>query len=322
MNTLAIIVPCYNEQDVLKMFYGEITKVVSSIADNYSTELVFVDDGSTDRTLEILKELALRDPIVKYISFSRNFGKEAAMLAGMNYAVKADYIAIMDADLQHSPDLIPVMLKSVAEEGYDVAAARRSDRDGENKFKSFLSASFYKVINKISETKISDSAQDFRVMKNTVVKAILSLPEKIRFSKGIFSWVGFNVKWIDHTNRERAAGQTKWSLTKLMKYAIDGILGFTSLPLRLSFAFSALFAFCSLFGVIYALVRNIINHDYICSMPLTLAAIFFVGAGICLSIGILGEYTSRAYTEVKGRPQYIISQTNTRNLFTITKGAE
>lgn len=322
MNTLAIIVPCYNEQDVLKMFYGEITKVVSSIADNYSTELVFVDDGSTDRTLEILKEFALRDPIVKYISFSRNFGKEAAMLAGMNYAVKADYIAIMDADLQHSPDLIPVMLKSVAEEGYDVAAARRSDRDGENKFKSFLSASFYKVINKISETKISDSAQDFRVMKNTVVKAILSLPEKIRFSKGIFSWVGFNVKWIDHTNRERAAGQTKWSLTKLMKYAIDGILGFTSLPLRLSFAFSALFAFCSLFGVIYALVCNIINHDYICSMPLTLAAIFFVGAGICLSIGILGEYTSRAYTEVKGRPQYIISQTNTRNLFTITEGAE
>lgn len=322
MNSLALVVPCFNEQDVISMFYEETSKVIASLGSEYSTEIVFVDDGSSDNTLNLIKELAVRDPMVKYISFSRNFGKEAAMLAGMSYAVKADYIGIMDADLQHSPDLIPVMLKYVTEEGYDVAAARRTDREGENKFKSFLSESFYKVINKVSDTKISESAQDFRIMKNNVVKAILSMPEKIRFSKGIFSWVGFNVKWIDHTNRERAAGQTKWSVTKLMKYAIDGILGFTSFPLRLSFFIGALFALCSLTGVIYALVRNIINNDYICTMPLTLAAVFFVGAGICLSLGILGEYISRAYTEVKGRPEYIIAQTNTRNKFFGTEGAE
>lgn len=322
MNTLALVVPCFNEQDVIAMFYDEVSKVTSSLSAEYSTEIVFVDDGSSDNTLKLIKDLALRDPMVKYISFSRNFGKEAAMLAGMNYAVKADFIGIMDADLQHSPDLIPQMLDYVTAGGYDVAAARRSDRDGENKFKSFLSQSFYKVINKISDTKISESAQDFRIMKSSVVKAILTMPEKIRFSKGIFSWVGFNVKWIDHANRERAAGQTKWSVAKLMKYAVDGILGFTSFPLRISFFISALFAFCSLAGLIYALIRNIINSDYICSMPLTLAAIFFVGAGICVSLGILGEYISRVYTEVKDRPEYVIAQTNTRNKFYGTEGAE
>lgn len=322
MNTLALVVPCFNEQDVITMFYEEVSKIIAQLNGDYSTEIVFVDDGSSDNTLELIKGLALRDPMVKYISFSRNFGKEAAMLAGMNYAVKADFIGIMDADLQHSPDLIPQMLKYVTTGGYDVAAARRSDREGESKFKSFLSESFYKVINKISDTKISDSAQDFRIMKNSVVKAILSMPEKIRFSKGIFSWVGFNVMWIDHANRERAAGQTKWSVTKLMKYAVDGILGFTSFPLKISFFISALFACCSLVGVIYALVRNIINNDYVCTLPLTLAAVFFVGAGICLSLGILGEYVSRAYTEVKNRPEYIVAQTNTRNKFFGTEGAE
>ncbi len=322
MNTLALVVPCFNEQDVITMFYDEVTKVTSSISANYSTEIVFVDDGSSDNTLNLIKELALRDPMVKYISFSRNFGKEAAMLAGMNYAVCADFIGIIDADLQHSPDIIPQMLEYVASGGYDVAAARRSDREGESKFKSFLSESFYKVINKISDTKISESAQDFRIMKNNVVKAILSMPEKIRFSKGIFAWVGFNVKWIEHANRERAAGQTKWSVTKLMKYAVDGILGFTAFPLKLSFFIGALFALCSVVGVVYALIRNLINNDYICSMPLTLAAIFFVGAGICVSLGILGEYTARAYTEVKSRPEYIIAQTNTRNKFFGTEGAE
>lgn len=322
MKSLALVVPCFNEQDVITLFYNEVSKVISSLGNDYSTEIVFVDDGSSDNTLGLIKDIALRDPMVKYISFSRNFGKEAAMLAGMDYAVKADYIGIMDADLQHSPDIIPLMLKYVTEDGYDVAAAKRSDREGENKFKSFLSERFYKVINKVSDTKISESAQDFRIMKRDVVKAILSLNERIRFSKGIFSWVGFNVKWIEHTNRERAAGQTKWSISKLAKYAVDGILGFTSFPLRLSFFCSAFFVFCSLFGLIYALIRNIINSDYICNMPLTLAAIFFVGAVITLCIGILGEYLGRIYTEVKGRPEYIVAQTNTNNKFFGTKGAE
>ena len=238
MKTIGIIVPCYNEAAVLPLFYKETSAVMDALADTYQTEFIFVDDGSRDETLKRITELSMTDARVKYISFSRNFGKEAAMLAGMEYAVKHDYICIIDADLQHSPDIIPQMLDYVDRQGYDVAASRRADREGEAKFKSFLSGSFYKVINKISETKISDSAQDFRVMKRDVVKAILSMPEHNRFSKGIFSWVGFNVKWISHENRERAAGETKWSLTGLMKYAVDGILGFTFAPLKLTF-FSA-----------------------------------------------------------------------------------
>ncbi len=321
MKSLTLIVPCFNEQEVLPMFYAETSKMIAGISAEFPTEILFVDDGSRDKTLEIIKELSLRDPIVKYISFSRNFGKEAAMLAGMEYAVKSDYIGILDADLQHSPDIIPEMLKYVDAEGYDVAAARREDRAGEAKFKSFLSGRFYKVINKISDTQISDSAQDFRVMRRDVVKAILSMPENIRFSKGIFSWVGFNVKWISHENRERAAGQTKWSITKLMKYAFDGILGFTSAPLRLSFIFSAFFALFSLGELIYALVRNVIDNDYVCSVPIILAAVFFAAAAVLLCLGITGEYLSRIYTEVKGRPKYIIAQTNTRQkYYDLTKG--
>ena len=255
MKTLSLIVPCYNEQEVLPLFYKETMMVLNKLRDNYQPELVFVDDGSSDKTLEILKMLASRDPSVKYISFSRNFGKEAAMLAGMEYAVHADYIGIMDADLQHSPTLLPEMLRYVEEEGYDVAAARRDDRAGDNAFKSRLSDLFYKMINKVSDTRIMESAQDFRIMKRKVVRSILEMPENNRFSKGIFSWVGFNVRWISHENRERAAGETKWSITKLFKYAIDGILGFTSAPLRISF-----FLFCRLCAV--QLLRA-----YLCADP-------------------------------------------------------
>ena len=315
MKTLSLIVPCYNESDVLPFFYDETSKVIASLSSEYSTELVFVDDGSKDSTLEIIKELAVRDPAVKYISFSRNFGKEAAMLAGMNYAVKADYIGILDADLQHSPDIIPTMLEFVDKQGYDVAAARRTDRTGESKLKTTLSQSFYKIINKLSEVNISESAQDFRIMKSDVVKAIISMPENIRFSKAIFSWVGFNVKWIEHEDRERAAGQTKWSFKNLIKYALDGILGFTSTPLRLGFVMSALFAFITAVALLYGFVKNIVVADYSAVIPIILAAMFFIGAVILLCIGVIGEYLARAYTEVKGRPQYIIAQTNTRNNF-------
>lgn len=315
MKSLALVVPCFNEQEVLPLFYQEILKIITKISAEFSTELVFVDDGSSDNTLSILKDLSFRNPAVKYISFSRNFGKEAAMLAGMEYAVKADYIGIIDADLQHSPELLTEMLYYVDREDYDVAAARRADREGENKLTSSLSGSFYKVINKISETKISDSAQDFRIMKKKVVRAVLSMPENIRFSKGIFSWVGFNVKWISHENRERAAGQTKWSIRKLFRYALDGILGYTNSPLKLSFLFSGIFAFVTVFTLIYALVRNIVNSDYVCTLPLLTAAIFFVGAAVLLSIGILGEYLARIYTETKDRPKYIINETNTEKIF-------
>lgn len=315
MKTLSLIVPCYNEADVLPFFYDETSKVISSLSSEYQTELVFVDDGSKDSTLEIIKDLAVRDPAVKYISFSRNFGKEAAMLAGMNYAVKADYIGILDADLQHSPDIIPSMLDFVDKQGYDVAAARRTDRTGESKLKTTLSQSFYKIINKLSEVNISESAQDFRIMKSDVVKAIISMPENIRFSKAIFSWVGFNVKWIEHEDRERVAGQTKWSFKNLIKYALDGILGFTSTPLRLGFVMSALFAFITVVALVYGFIKNIVVADYSAVIPIILATMFFIGAVILLCIGVIGEYLARAYTEVKGRPKYIIAQTNTRNNF-------
>ncbi|MCH5198485.1 MAG: glycosyltransferase family 2 protein [Oscillospiraceae bacterium] len=312
MNTLGLIVPCYNEQEVLELFYNETSKIISGLSEVFSCELIFVDDGSSDNTLSIIKNLALKDPAVKYISFSRNFGKEAAMLAGMSYAVKFDYIGIMDADLQHSPSLIPEMLSYVYSGEYDVAAARREDRAGEDKLKSKLSESFYKVINRVSEISLNESAQDFRIMSKKVVEAVLSLPENIRFSKGIFSWVGFNVKWIAHENRERAAGQTKWSIRKLFKYAFDGILGFTNSPLRLGFFCGAFFAVISLFALIYGIVRNSISPEYISSLPYILAAMFFIGAVMLVFMGVLGEYIGRIYTESKNRPKFVISETNTR----------
>lgn len=319
MKTLALIVPCFNEADVLGMFYAETMKVIDSIRDEYSAELVFVDDGSRDDTLKILKEFAAVNHNVKFISFSRNFGKEAAMLAGMEYAVKADFIGILDADLQHSPELIPEMLAFVDKGGYDVAAANREDREGESKFKSFLSDSFYKVINKVSETKITESAQDFRIMRRDVVKAIISLPENIRFSKGIFSWVGFNVKWIGHTNRERAAGETKWSIKNLLKYAIDGILGFTTTPLRFSFIFAFLSAVIAFVCLIYGIVRNIVNPLYSAIVPFILTGMFFIAFLLFLCIGILGEYLARVYTEAKDRPKYIISQSNTQVIYSFAE---
>ena len=310
MKTLGLVVPCFNEQDVLELFYKETGAVIRSLSPEYECELVFVDDGSSDNTLPILQALSERDKRVKYISFSRNFGKEAAMLAGMRYAVRYDYIGILDADLQHSPSLIPEMLRYVDKEGYDVAAARRADRAGEAKLKSKLSESFYKLSNRVSDITISDSAQDFRVMRQKVVQAVISMPEKIRFSKGIFSWVGFNVKWIPHENRERAAGETKWSIKKLFKYAVDGILGYTVTPLRFSFLFSGLFCFVTVFALIYALVRNLIDNAYICTVPLLFAAMFFIGAVLLLTLGVIGEYLARVYTEAKNRPEYIISLTN------------
>lgn len=310
--SLALIVPCYNEQEVLPLFYEETGKVLQKLSAGFQTELVFVNDGSADNTLDVLKQFAEKDPSVKYISFSRNFGKESAMLAGMEYAVHADYVGIIDADLQHSPDLITEMLYYVDQEGYDVAAAKREDRAGEAKLKSALSEGFYKVINRVSDTKISDSAQDFRIMKRKVVEAVLAMPERIRFSKGIFSWVGFNVKWIAHENRERAAGETKWSIRKLFRYAFDGILGFTDSPLRLSFLFSAIGAFLTLFCLVYALVRTIIG-GYNALIPVILAAVFGVGAVILFVLGVFGEYLARIYTEAKGRPQYVVSETNTRS---------
>ena len=227
--TVDLIVPCFNEGEVLELFHSEVSAVLDG-CEGYAFHFIFVNDGSKDQTLNLLRRFAAEDKRVRYLSLSRNFGKESAMLAGMKYST-GDYVGILDADLQHSPELIPEML-SALEEGYEIAAARRVDRSGEGKVKSVFSRAFYKVINRMSDVDIQDGAQDFRIMKRQVVEAILSMPEYNRFSKGIFSWVGFRTKWFEHENRERAAGSSKWSFAKLFRYALDGIIGFSTAPLK------------------------------------------------------------------------------------------
>ena len=309
MKKLSVIVPCYNEEAVLNAFYDEITRVAAG-CENYEFELLFINDGSRDGTQNIIEKLAEKDARVKFISFSRNFGKEAGMLAGLEHCT-GDFACFIDADLQHSPELIPEMLRAVDEEGYDVAACRRVDRKGEAKFKSALSGAFYKVVNKISETYIDDGAQDYRVMNRNVIESILAMKENISFTNGIFSWVGFNVKWFPHENRERAAGDTKWSVTKLFKYAMDGIIGYTSSPLRIPLYFGFFLLALSGIYAIYVIAQLIIMKGlFLPTLKAAFFAILFAGGLILISIGIVGEYLARIYTEVKDRPKYLIAKTN------------
>ncbi len=308
MKTLEIIVPCYNEEEVIKIFYDTVAPIIKSI-ESVESSFIFVDDGSRDLTKEIIKQLSEKDSSVKYISFSRNFGKEAAMLAGLKMS-KADFVGIIDADLQHSPELIPDMVKSVIDGEYDIAAARRTDRSGEAKIKSVFSRGFYKIINRISDANIEEGAQDYRIMSRKVVNAILSMPEYNRFSKGIFSWVGFKTKWFEHENRQRAAGKTKWSFWSLLTYALDGIIGFSTAPLKISLIVGV---FSSLAGFIYALytiVKTLCFGPDVKGYPSLFCAILILGGLILISHGVAGEYISRIYLEVKNRPNYIIDETN------------
>ena len=308
MKSLELIVPCFNEQESLPVFYETVKKVLSSL-DGIDASFIFVDDGSRDKTLDEIKALAENDSAVKYISFSRNFGKESAMLAGLTFS-SADYVGIIDADLQHSPSLIPEMIASLETGEYDIAAARRVDRTGEAKFKSIFSKAFYKIINRMSDVKIADGAQDFRIMTRQVVESIISMREYNRFSKGIFSWVGFKTKWFEHENSKRVAGKSKWSFWSLMTYAVDGIINFSTAPLKISFLFGA---FISLIGFVYALyiiVRTIINGSDVPGYPSLFSAILIIGGLILLSLGIIGEYLARIYTEVKDRPSFIVDETN------------
>lgn len=308
MLSLDIVVPCFNEEEALPIFYETVTPILKSVQ-GLSYNYIFVDDGSRDKTLNILKDLSYSDSRVKFASFSRNFGKEAAMLAGMRLS-KADYVLIIDADLQHSPELIPEMLRAVTEEGYDIAAARRLDRRGEAKLKSAFSRSFYKLINRISDNDIEDGAQDFRIMKRKVVDAVLSMPEYNRFSKGIFSWVGFKTKWFEHENRERVAGKTKWSFFKLLSYAVDGIIGFSTAPLKISLIIGTGTSILGFLYALYTIVKTLIFGADVKGYPSIICAIFIVGGLILISLGITGEYVARMYMEVKNRPDYIINETN------------
>ena len=304
---LSLIIPCYNEEETIDLMYNEINRV---FGESKNIEMLFVNDGSKDNTQLKIIELAENDRRIKFISFSRNFGKEAAMLAGMKYA-SGDYICILDSDLQHPPSMIPEMVKAL-EEGYDVAAARRTDRSGEAKAKSFFSRKFYSVINWLTTVKIEEGAQDFRVMKRKVVESIISMPEYFRFSKGIFSWVGFKTKWFPHQNVDRPAGKSKFNNFKLFKYAIDGIISFSVVPLRISLIFGII---VSLIGFTYAIIIiiNAIlykNTGSSSGYSSIMSGLLIIGGTVLICLGILGEYIAKIYIETKNRPLYIIDTMN------------
>ena len=309
MKTLEMIVPCFNEETAIKPFYEQISGVFASIED-VDCGLIFVDDGSRDKTLETIKSLAENDEKVKFISFSRNFGKEGAMLAGLKYST-ADFVGIIDVDLQHNPNLIPEMLKAVTEEDFDVAAAKRSDRGGEGVAKRALSSLFYKISNCFTEVKIDEGAQDFRVMKRKVVDAVLALTEKERFTKGIFSFVGFKTKWFEHKNEKRVSGKSKWSIGKLFHYAMNGMVSFSSKPLRIPLVAGIII---SLFAIVYGILLYIEPSWVRVTVVRLMTSVVLLMGGLTIgSIGIVGEYIAKIFKEVKGRPPYIISETNITN---------
>ena len=301
---ISLIIPCYNEEASLPILWKALEDV-KALRPEFEYEYIFVDDGSRDRTLPILEDLAARDASVHYLSFSRNFGKEAGMYAGLNEA-RGEWVAILDADMQDPPSLLPQMFDILLKGEIDMVATRRVTRKGEPKIRSFFARFFYRLINRMTDVEIVDGARDFRVMTHEVADAILSLSERQRFSKGIFSWVGFRTEWIEYENIERAAGETKWSFWKLFKYAVDGIVSFTTVPLRLA-TFSGFFVSAASFiYIIYYVIRTLIWGIPVPGYPSLLAFILFLGGITLLALGILGEYLARTYMEVKRRPLYII----------------
>lgn len=302
-----LIVPCYNESAVLRMFYDEAARVADSIK-NYDFNFIFVNDGSSDGTLDIMKELAEMDKRVKYISFSRNFGKESAMYAGLRNS-KGDYAVILDADLQHPPALIPQMLEAM-EEGYDCCATNRATRDGDPLLRTIFTKWFYSFINKISEVSMPNGAGDFRMMSRKMVEAVIALSEVQRFSKGIFSWVGFNTKWISFNDVERAAGQTKWSLWGLLKYAAAGITAFSTFPLKVAIYLGSFISASSFIYLVYIVIKTLVHGKDLPGYASIIAILLFLGGCIMLCCGIMGEYIAKIYIEVKNRPVYIIGDTN------------
>jgi glycosyltransferase involved in cell wall biosynthesis len=310
MKLLSIVVPCYNEQEVLPMFYEEITRVTDQMKKDFPEldfEFLFINDGSKDRTLEIFHELADKDSRVRYISFSRNFGKESGMYAGLQNA-KGDFVVVMDADLQHPPAFLPEMYSYVRNGEYDCATTRRTSRKGESKIRSWFAMKFYKIMNKISQTEIVDGAQDFRFMTRQMVDSILEMTEYNRFSKGIFSWVGFKVKYMPYENVERPAGTTSWSFWGLFKYSLEGIMAFSTAPLALSIFLAILTGCASLVMYILAIVGACAE---VFNVPLLLiiATVLLVGAFNLGCTGVLGMYLGKTYMEVKKRPVYIVGET-------------
>jgi hypothetical protein len=306
MEKISIVVPAYNEEESIPYFYEEINKEFKEL--KQELELIFVDDGSKDKTLDVIKGLT-KDKRVKYISFSRNFGKEAAMWAGLN-ASTGDYVTIMDSDLQDPPSLLKEMIRLIKEEGYDIVGTRRVTRKGEPVIRSFFARMFYKIINKMSKVEMVDGARDFRLMTRQVVNSVLSLKEYNRYSKGLFSFVGFKTKWLEYENIQRVAGETKWSFWKLLLYAIDGIVAFTTIPLTIAIAIGFIFCLIAFIMIIVVIVKTLAFGDPTTGWP-SLACIIFMVSGIqLLCIGVIGEYLSKMYLEVKNRPIYIVKESN------------
>lgn len=312
MKLVSVVVPCYNEQEVLPMFYEEITKVTEKMSVDFPElkfEYLFINDGSKDKTLDILRSLADKDKRVRYISFSRNFGKESGMYAGLKNA-KGDYVVVMDADLQHPPAFLPEMYKYVKDGEYDCATTRRVNRKGESKVRSWFAMKFYKIMNKISQTEIVDGAQDFRFMTRQMVDAILDMSEYNRFSKGIFSWVGFNVKYLPYENVERPAGTTSWSFWGLFKYSLEGIMAFSTAPLAVSSLLGIISCIISFILIIITVIKTLVFGESVDGYPTTICVIFMLSGLQLFCTGILGQYLSKTYLETKHRPIYIAKETD------------
>lgn len=310
-NLISIIVPCYNEEAAIPYFYDAITQQSELMREKFGVEFeyLFINDGSRDKTLDVLKKYAELDLRVKYISFSRNFGKEAAMYAGLKNA-EGSYVAIMDVDLQDPPHMLTEMYESIVNEGYDCVATRRTTRKGEPPIRSFFARCFYKLINKISKTEIVDGARDYRLMTRKMVDAILDMGEYNRFSKGIFGWVGFNTKWLEYENMERVAGETKWSFWKLFLYSLDGIIAFSTAPLAIASIIGFLFCIIAFIMIFVIIAKTLILGDPVAGYPSLVCIIFLVAGVQTFCIGILGQYLSKTYLETKKRPIYIIKESN------------
>ena len=308
---ISAVVPCYNEEEALPFFYDEIKRVAAEMKE-YDFEFIFVDDGSKDKTLLRLRQYAKEDSRVKYISFSRNFGKEAAMYAGLKSS-SGDYTVIMDADLQDPPKLLKDMVYAIENEGFDSVATRRVTRQGEPPVRSFFARLFYKIINRMSDVEIMDGARDFRMMSRKMTDAVISLSEHNRFSKGIFSWVGFNTKWIGYENKNRVAGNTKWSFWKLFGYSIEGIVAFSTVPLSIATFMGMIFCVLAFVLIAVIVVKTLLFGDPVSGWPSLACIILFVGGVQLFCTGISGKYISKMYMETKNRPIFIVSEQNFQN---------
>ena len=304
--TISIIVPCFNEEESLPLFYAEMEKIKSQIDDNF--EYIFVNDGSKDRTLQVLRDLNQADKNVHYLSFSRNFGKEAALYAGLKHAT-GDLVTVMDADLQDPPELLLTM-KSMLEKNPDLdcVGTRRTTRDGEPPIRSFFAKMFYKLINRISQVEMVDGARDFRFMRRQMVDAILDVSEYNRFSKGIFAWVGFRTEYLEYKNVERVAGKTSWSFWQLLNYSLEGIINFSDAPLTIAFLGGVAACLLAFFLIMIVIVRTLIFGDPTSGWPSMVSIILFLGGFQLLTIGILGKYIGKIFMETKKRPIYVIKE--------------